>query len=462
MADNNNVIKYRRFHVNIGMIIFLFIIIYVLFYIFSYFTTETVSEYEVTQGTITTNHIYKALAVRSERVVEAPFSGELIYYKYDNSKTGVNDFICSIDSVGTITNQIKESVESNSNVSSDNSIVSSTIEHYLNNYDLNYFQNIVSTRNDIASKVSQSLNQTAIANLDKSLLTENDSFFHMIKSDIPGVVCYSTDGLEDLSLETYSAEHFLNMNSYKRTSLSDNSTVKEKEPLYKIIDDENWSLIIEISKDLSSSFAEKQVQKIKFCKDNYTTYANCSLDYKEGQCFLILSLNKGMIRYAADRYLDIELVISEKTGLKIPNSAIVEKNFYTIPNEYFIKGNDSNEEGVLIQRVDKNQKEYTEFITPTIYYRNDYFSYIDNEIVDNNDILIKPESTEKYTIGDDVGSLIGVYNINKGYAIFKQIKILSQNEDYSIVEMKTAYGISLYDHIALEGNKIRENQTIKK
>ena len=169
-----------------------------------------------------------------------------------------------------------------------------------------------------------------------------------------------------------------------------------------------------------------------------------------------------MIRYAADRYLDIELVISEKTGLKIPNSAIVEKNFYTIPNEYFIKGNDSNEEGVLIQRVDKNQKEYTEFITPTIYYRNDYFSYIDNEIVDNNDILIKPESTEKYIIGDDVGSLIGVYNINKGYAIFKQIKILSQNEDYSIVEMKTAYGISLYDHIALEGNKIRENQTIKK
>ena len=37
-----------------------------------------------------------------------------------------------------------------------------------------------------------------------------------------------------------------------------------------------------------------------------------------------------------------------------------------------------------------------------------------------------------------------------------------ENEDYAIVEQKTAYGISLYDHIALDGSKLTENQLITK
>ena len=55
----------------------------------------------------------------------------------------------------------------------------------------------------------------------------------------------------------------------------------------------------------------------------------------------------------------------------------------------------------------------------------------------------------------------GVYNINKGYAVFKQIDLLFQNEEYSVVRTGTSYGIALYDHIALEGNKVKENDLIQ-
>ena len=70
--------------------------------------------------------------------------------------------------------------------------------------------------------------------------------------------------------------------------------------------------------------------------------------------------------------------------------------------------------------------------------------------------------TKTYTIGNDVDKLTGVYNINKGYAVFKQINILTKNEDYAIIETKTTYGISLYDHIALDGSKVKENQLVIK
>nr|MCR5556493.1 hypothetical protein [Butyrivibrio sp.] len=50
--------------------------------------------------------------------------------------------------------------------------------------------------------------------------------------------------------------------------------------------------------------------------------------------------------------------------------------------------------------------------------------------------------------------LVGVYNINKGYADFRQIKILYQNDEYSIVKSNTTYGLAVYDYIVLDSSLI--------
>ena len=47
-------------------------------------------------------------------------------------------------------------------------------------------------------------------------------------------------------------------------------------------------------------------------------------------------------------------------------------------------------------------------------------------------------------------------------AVFKQIDILAQNNKYTIVDTGTSYGVALYDHIALDGSKIKENQLVVK
>ena len=73
--------------------------------------------------------------------------------------------------------------------------------------------------------------------------------------------------------------------------------------------------------------------------------------------------------------------------------------------------------------------------------------------------IIKPESTEKHAVSK-TGSLIGVYNINKGYADFKQVSILYQNEEYSIVKSNTAYGLNVYDHIVLDATLVNDNDFI--
>ena len=73
-----------------------------------------------------------------------------------------------------------------------------------------------------------------------------------------------------------------------------------------------------------------------------------------------------------------------------------------------------------------------------------------------------PNSQSTYQIGADKASLVGVYNINKGYAVFKQINIIYENEEYAIIETKTSYGIALYDHIALDASEIKEHELTSK
>ena len=103
----NNVVKYHKgFELNIGFIVFFVIIIYVIFHIFTYFTSKPISEYEVQQGTIATNNIYKGLIIRSESVVYAEESGQLNYYVANGSKVSSQDVVYSVDTDGSVSSKI--------------------------------------------------------------------------------------------------------------------------------------------------------------------------------------------------------------------------------------------------------------------------------------------------------------------------------------------------------------------
>ncbi|MFR3320676.1 MAG: hypothetical protein ACLTSZ_05245 [Lachnospiraceae bacterium] len=58
-------------------------------------------------------------------------------------------------------------------------------------------------------------------------------------------------------------------------------------------------------------------------------------------------MSNSLVRYASDRYLEIELIMNKKTGLKIPESALVQRNFYAIPEEYVIKNAGTDSEVTL-------------------------------------------------------------------------------------------------------------------
>ena len=457
------IVKYKSSeNFNIGVVIFFIIIIYVLFNIFSYFTKSHIAEYQVQQGTIATNHIYQGIIVRDETVVYADHSGYINYYVKNASKVSVNDVIYSIDTLGNISNAIETNGSDTNGISKDAlASISVELDSFIKNYNPNQFAECYTFYNNLNTEIVQSINTNALSDLtDKVTQAMANQTFYQMKSEQDGIIVYEVDGFENYTIEDITASE-INYTGYKSTHLFESKEIKKDDPVYKRINSEDWNIIIPINEALAKELNDRSSVKIRFCKDNFTTNASCSLIKQEDNYYLNIFLKKAMIRYVNDRFIDIELVMGEKTGLKIPQSAITTKEFFTIPKKYFTIGGDSNTPGLMIKHTVDGENT-VKLIHPTLYYETEDYYYVDSEEVSEGDLILMSDSQNTYQIGTDKGSLIGVYNINKGYAVFKQINIIYENEEYAIVETKTAYGISLYDHIALDASEIKENQLTSK
>ena len=85
--------------------------------------------------------------------------------------------------------------------------------------------------------------------------------------------------------------------------------------------------------------------------------------------------------------------------------------------------------------------------------------YVDKSVFSKGQVLVKENSQERYVIGDtDV--LEGVYCINQGYAVFRRIVVLDQNEEYAVVSRDTNYGLVRYDHIVRDARDVKEQDIL--
>ncbi len=463
MSKSKKVVRYKKpFNLNIGVVIFVIIFIYVIFNVYTYVTAIHISPYEVEQGTMAENNIHRGLGLRDETVRYSDYSGALNYYVREASKVKNGNLICSVDENGDVSERIAEAARDTSSIDAESlGEIEADIFEFRTLYSSLDFSSVYLFKDNVDSALNEALSLSALNSIsDYAAAGAESSSFHRVFSESDGIVVYYTDGYENVTTDSFTADMFEEA-SYSRKNSRKSPDIAAGEAVYKLINSETWHIVVPVATALADELADSETVQLRFLKDGKTTYASSTVTRKGEQDYLILKLNHSMVRYAKDRFLEIELLLNEETGLKIPNSAITEKEFYTIPAEYFMKGGDSDSDGLLVERIDDEGKRTTEFLVPVIYYETDEQYYVDGEHVSAGDRIIKSDSDSAYTVGTDTAKLKGVYNINKGYAVFKQIDILYQSEEYTIVRTGTTYGISLYDHIALDGTKINENDLIR-
>lgn len=465
-----NIVKYRKpVHLNIGVVVFAFVLIYFLVYFLNFLTDKHIAIYEVENGRIMNTAYYTGLVLRQEEVTYSEEAGSINYYKKESDKTGYNDLICSIDKDGAISQEITAAGLDGTTLSRDELLeIQEIITDYTSVQSDMQFYNIYSFKENLNSNIQENLYLAALESLsDEMNQAASSNTFSLIRAQKDGVLAFYTDGYESVTADTFMPEMY-NPSGYTKNNLKGNTAVSSGQALYKTITDENWYLMVPIDEEEKELYQQQMGEgensftiQVTFKKDGRQAYATASIrDYEEGS-FLQLTFNSSMVRYISDRYLEVELGSDDQSGLKIPNSAITTKEFLLIPSDYISQGVNSSDQGVIKITTDNRGKESAEFIQTDIYDTDEENNvcYIDEESLSVGDVIQKPDSDERYTIRE-TGEKEGVYNMNRGYAVFRIIEPVSNNsnEEYTIVETGTSYGLSLYDRIALDGSSVTEGE----
>lgn len=452
---NSNIVAYKKkMHLNIGIVLFGIILFYLIATVIMYILTDRTASYEVRMGSILNDTSYTGMAVREERIVNAKQSGYVNYYSNTNIKAKVGT------KIGVITNHtVSEKQDSTPSgektptdlTSDQQNKLGVLIQSFSDSFSDESFSDVYSFKDSVQNSLLNASSTGKGRDLEQMLKGEESVSAFQSQDD--GIVVYNTDGYESLKKEDVTVDMF-NKAHYDRKDFYNNMKVSTGDPVYKLVTSEDWSLIVPISKETADVLKEKTSVRVRFTKDYETLIARLKIEKKDRQYFAFLDFSSSMIRYADERFLDIELILEDETGLKIPKSAVTEKEFYTIPEEYLTQGGNSSDKGVL-----KKTETGTEFIAMPVYYTKDGLAYLSLEDLEEGDTILKPESNMIFTIKDR-DTLQGVFNINKGYAVFEQIKVLCESEDYYIVEAGNSYSLANYDHIALDATNVKENDII--
>lgn len=454
----NNIQVYRKkWNINIGVIIFGVIFVYLVVTVLMYATAKHVSSYEVREGSILKDTSYTGLVLREETVIGAEADGYINYFAPEGSKVGrkTNVYSISSEKLDFSSQENTEESEDSGLTSEERDSIIQKAQSFSENFQNNKYEDTYTFKDSIENILSSSTAQSRQAQLSAMIESGQEGLTTYVASD-DGIIVYSVDGYEDLAMDQVTAD-MISRADYQKTELFNNTKVKSGDPAYKLVTNEEWTLVIQLDEEMTKELADTTSVKVRFTKDDQTTWAGFQIYNTEDADLGFLTFDHSMVRYVGERFLDIELILEDETGLKIPKSSVTEKEFYIIPEDYITLGGNSSQSGVLVQ----SDGEDASFHALDVYYRDSETGmvYLNMDELKKGDVLIKPDSADTYTISEKA-SLQGVYNINKGYAEFKPVEILCESEEYYIVESGNDYGLTNYDHIALDGSEIQENELV--
>ena len=441
----------KRFNPNIGTVIFGALFIYLIVMIVVYLFTDHVSSYMVTSGALSGNDTYTALALRQEQIVLSPGSGYVNYYILDSAKAGKDSVVCGISGTKNETTAVRLS-------EADLDAVRRLSSQYSSNYKSDEFRKIYDLK--------YAVNASIVNNSENGIAAQGT----VSLSPSDGIISYIMDGKENLTKDTFTSDD-LKKTAASTVQLRTEKEINAGDPLYRVIGSEHWQLIFQINDRQYSTLASRKTVRVRFAKDGNTETGDLELLDLEGKHYAVVSFSSGMVRYCNDRYLDIELVTNTQTGLKIPLTSIVTKEFFTIPASFLSAGGERGADGFLIREQGTDGNFTTTFIEAELYEKAvppvrgnivtepEEVYYVDPQVFHRGDVVIRPNSTMTYTIGE-TASLEGVYCTNRGYAVFRKIEMVDQNEDYCIVRSNTEYGLSQYDYIVRNGTDVKEEQIV--
>lgn len=458
MADKIIRVKKRK-DVNIGIVIFLVILVYVLFHVYTFFTKTEIPLYEVQPGEMYITSQCDGMILREEELVYTEIAGYINYYFGEGSRISKNCTVYSIDSNRDIYNLLSGNATEIKLSGDDLEDLKLLLQETLIYSDSG--RNIPEKKAQIITGYQRLIDTMLMKELNQIVTSTGiSSNFHVVSSAQSGIISYMMDEYTDYTLQEVTADCFENQDAY--SSLYSIDLIAANSPVYKIITDDSWKIIVLLTDTLYGQLLGKE--NATFYLENelkVTAPINCYK--KDNAYFAEITMDKYLANYSSERFLKVKFEVEHVEGLKIPESAITFKDYYRIPEEYLVLGGNETAQtkGLLVEEFDAETgtTRYT-FQEAEIFYSTDGFAYIDCLDFAKETYISTPDMNSRVMLYTFVNKLEGAYNINKGYAVFKRVERLKTENGYVIVKRNSVSGLSAYDHVALDAEHVVEDAII--
>lgn len=450
----------KRKDVNIGILIFLFIFIYLVVNIVIYFTKTEIPIYEVQPGYLYTPATYSGMILREEQLYTTDSAGYINYYFREGARVAKEETVYSIDKDRTIydllagdASEIKLSSEE---IASMKKMIQSEFASFQS------FQETADGKAAILSEYQRRLDETLLQQLNDIVRTTGvTSNFRLVKSEKSGIVSYVMDEYTALTAEEVTEELF--SAPYTATSLYTTDLFASGSVVYKMITSDQWSLVVLIDEAMYQKLLQKTTVSFSVQGLDKQLQAPVTCYQRGAAYFAEITMNKYMTSYTSERFVSVTFDVERTEGLKIPESAIGFKDYYRIPDLYFVNsGNqDADSVGLILESYDAKtgEKVYTAF-QPEIFYSSYGFRYVDASALPEQTYIVSQDLEHRAMLYTFLTKLEGAYNINKGYAVFRRIERLNTSGGYCIVKRNSVSGLSAYDHIARNADHVTEGEVI--
>lgn len=451
-------------NINIGIIVVFLVFVYMIVTVVVGISKKHLSIYEVQAVSMSQNNSATALIVRNEQNCYAESSGYTNFYVRNGSRVAVGDSVYSIDQNKNLYDYVGGSESGFKFSDSDVTSMKNYISTFNDEYSDDNFASVYTLKESLDAEMLNISDSFLMDNLDTLLGDASESVsINVKKSDKAGIISFFSDSLDGITADKVSADTFDKTN-YSSRSLYNSDIKGNGDLIYKLVDDAYWSLVIKLDEEQYRKLSEKGGLSFTVKKDDLKISSNATFYELNGSYFCRVDLIDYMIRYIKDRFLEIDIDMDSDSGLKIPYSSIVEKDFYVIPSKYYTKyqGEEGTIYGFTYMIYDEatNVTSY-QFVEKECYYEdkeNDVV-YVSAKDMEYGQYVYCMEDETLYQVSV-VKKMKGAYNVNDGYAVFRRIEIITESDDYCIIKSEADRSLSEHDHIALHADLIDENLQI--
>ncbi|MBR6229766.1 MAG: hypothetical protein IKQ97_08520 [Eubacterium sp.] len=456
-VENNNVVQMRR-HSQPGIAVFLtlLILLYLGILAWNYFTKNHVSIYEVNTSEISDDSPAFAYIFRTEEVVTTDDAGYINYYIPEGSRIGKGDVVYTLDDDDSLRSMLT-TLRNEKAVSTQIAPIREEIATFHNSFSPSNYTQLSDFHFSVNNTILEHSRGNLFRDLKKLIKNEgSNSQYRKYTAAKSGVVSYYTDGYEGLSTASITPDILEKNGTIERKQVAENGRVNAGDPAYKLVTSNDWMLFTELDDNYYETLKDESTVRVTILRDGISFNASIEHIEQNGKHLVLLTTSRYMERYINDRFLRIEFTLRQAKGLKIPNSSILEKEYFEIPSGFITN---SNGKQTVIRQVHKEDGTTdVENIDIVSQYSEDDRSYIRDSRLAAGDTLMSPDGG-LYTLQNKT-TRTGVYSVNEGFCRFKPVDVLYHNKEYSIISDTTRDGLSAFDHIVVDPSDLNDDDFI--